>query len=42
METMRVLLVDDDPDLGTMLKLLRSREAPGTSFQFVEGGNECK
>ncbi|MBI5696545.1 MAG: PAS domain S-box protein [Nitrospirae bacterium] len=41
MEPLKVLLVDDDPDLGRMMKLLLSREAPHCSFHFAEGGREC-
>lgn len=41
MEPLSVLLVDDDPDLGNLMRMLLSREAPDISFHFVEGGGRC-
>lgn len=41
MEPIRVLLVDDDADIGHMMKMRLGREAPHLSIQFVEGAREC-
>ncbi|MBI5694300.1 MAG: PAS domain S-box protein [Nitrospirae bacterium] len=38
---MNVLLVDDDADIGVMMKMKLSREAPGFSFRYVDGGHKC-
>jgi len=41
MDKLRVLMVDDDAELGVMLKLMLAREAPAFSIHYVEGGQEC-
>ena len=41
MAPLNVLLVDDDPEIATFIKLKLSREAPQFSFSFVESGTEC-
>lgn len=38
---LKVLLVDDDPDLGTFMKMKLSQEARHFSIAFVESGEEC-
>jgi PAS domain S-box-containing protein len=40
-EPLSILLVDDDADIGKLMKLKLSKEAPSFSFHFVEGAKEC-
>ncbi len=41
MEPLSILLVDDDADIGTLMKMKLAREASEMTFHFVEGGVQC-
>ena len=40
-KVLKVLIVDDDADLGTFMRLKLSMEAPHFSIAFAESGQEC-
>jgi len=41
MEPLKILIVDDDPDLANLIRFKLKQEAPNFSITFVDGGNEC-
>jgi len=41
MESLDILIVDDDPELASFMRLKLSREAPRFSITVAEGGEEC-
>ena len=41
MDPLNVLMVDDDSNVGYMMKALLAKEAPHFSFHFVESAQEC-